>query len=48
MTIILGDILGNILGQTGVFLHELSGCGFESSCSHLNFRFRVCFEQGVP
>ena len=26
----------------------LSGCGFESSCSHLNFRFRACFEQGVP
>ena len=21
--------------------------GFESSCSHLNFRFRACFEQGV-
>ena len=28
--------------------YELSGCGFESSCSHLNFRFRACFEQGVP
>ena len=27
---------------------ELSGSGFESSCSHLNFRFRACFEQGVP
>ena len=23
-------------------------CGFESSCSHLNFRFRACFEQGGP
>ena len=22
-------------------------CGFESSCSHLNFRFCACFEQGV-
>ena len=22
--------------------------GFESSCSHLNFRFRACFEEGVP
>ena len=31
-----------------VFAHELSGSGFESSCSHLNFRFRACFEQGVP
>ena len=31
-----------------VFVYELSGCGFESRCSHLNFRFRACFEQGVP
>ena len=31
-----------------VFVYELSGCGFESSCSHLNFRFCACFEQGVP
>ena len=27
---------------------RLSGCGFESRCSHLNFRFRACFQQGVP
>ena len=31
-----------------VFVYELSGSGFESSCSHLNFRFRNCFEEGVP
>ena len=31
-----------------VFDYELSGCGFESSCSHLNFRFGTCFKQGVP
>ena len=31
-----------------VFVYELSGCGFAYSCSHLNFRFRVCIEQGVP
>ena len=31
-----------------LFVYELSGCGFGSSCSHLNSRFRVCFEQGVP
>ena len=31
-----------------MFVYELSGCGFESSCSHLNFRFCSCFEQGVP
>ena len=31
-----------------VFVYELSGFGFESSCSHLNFRFHACSEQGVP
>ena len=31
-----------------MFVYELSGCGFESRCSHLNFRFHACFEQGVP
>ena len=31
-----------------VFVHELSGCEFESCCSHLNFGFRTCFDQGVP
>ena len=31
-----------------VFVYELSGCGFESRCSHLNFRFCACFELGVP
>ena len=31
-----------------VFVYELSGCGFKSSRSHLNFRFSTCFEQGVP
>ena len=31
-----------------VFVYDLSGCWFKSSCSHLNFRFCACFEQGVP
>ena len=31
-----------------VFIYELSGCEFQSCCSHLNFRFRTCLEQGVP
>ena len=31
-----------------VFVYELNCCGFESHCSRSNFRFRVCFEQGVP
>ena len=30
-----------------VFVYKLSGKGFESHCSHLNFRYHVCFEQGV-
>ena len=30
-----------------VFTCKLSGCGFESSCSHLTFRYRTCFKQGV-
>ena len=31
-----------------VFVYELSGYRFESSCSLLNFRYRVCFEQQFP
>ena len=31
-----------------VFTYELSGCGFESPCSHLNFRFRPCFKKRFP
>ena len=31
-----------------VFVYELSGSGFQSSASYLNFRFRASFEQGVP
>ena len=27
---------------------KCSLCGFKSSCSHLNFRFQACFEEGVP
>ena len=31
-----------------MFVYKLSGCGFVSHCSHLNFRYGACFEQGVP
>ena len=31
-----------------VFVYELSSCGFKSHFSHLNLRYRACFEQGVP
>ena len=27
-----------------MLVFELSSCGFDSSCSHLNFRYRACFE----
>ena len=42
------SIISPVWRNGWVFVYELSGSGFESSCSHLNFRFRVCFEQGVP
>ena len=42
----------SFIGQTWpngwVFVYKLSGSGFESNCSHLNFRFRAYFEQWVP
>ena len=31
-----------------MFVYELSGCAFESSCSYLKFRFRACFKLGAP
>ena len=37
----------NLCQDGWVFIYKLSGCGFASSCSHLNFRFRTCFEGGV-
>ena len=29
--------------NSSVFFYELSGCGFEFSCIHLNFRYHTCF-----
>ena len=42
----------NSLLKTGVISQvsmtaKLSGCGFESCCNHLNFRYGACFEQWV-
>ena len=31
-----------------VFVYEISASGSKCRCSHLNFRFCACFEQGVP
>ena len=36
------------LRNVWVTVYEVSGSGFEFSCTHLNFRFCACFEQGVP
>ena len=43
----LSSIICSVLPNCSVFLYELSGCGFESPCSHLNFRYRACFELRV-
>ena len=42
------SIIWSVQPNGWVFLYQLSGFGFESSCSHLNFRFIACFEQGLP
>ena len=42
------SIIWPVWPNGSVFVYELSGSGFESSCSHLNFRFHACFDQGVP
>ena len=31
-----------------VFVQKLTGSWFESSCSHITFRFCACYEEGVP
>ena len=41
------SIIWSIWPNGWVLVH-LSGCRFESCCSHLNFRYCTCFEQGVP
>ena len=33
------------LGKGWVYDYELSGCGFESRCCHLNFRYSACFSK---
>ena len=34
--------------NNSVFIYELSGCGFDSRCSHVNFRSYARFEQRLP
>ena len=31
-----------------LFIYELRGSTFQSTCNHLNFRFRACIEQEFP
>ena len=42
------SIIWPVWPNAWVFVHKLTGSGFESSCSHLNFRFRAFSEQRVP
>ena len=44
----MGLVFLSISFGTGNVQPKDCGCGFKSSCSHLNSRFRACFEQGVP
>ena len=42
------SIIWSVWPNSWVFVDKLSGSVFGSTCSHLNFVFRDCFEQGVP
>ena len=44
----LSSIIQSVWPNGWVFVYEVSGCGFESCCSHLNFRYCPCLEQEVP
>ena len=44
----LNSIIWPVWLNGWVFVYELSSCGFEYRRSHLNFRYRAYFEQGVP
>ena len=44
----LSSIIWAVWLKGWVFIYELSGFGFKSHCSHLNFSYGACFEQGVP
>ena len=42
------SVIWSIWPNCWLLVYGLSGSGFESSCSHLNFKLRAYFEQGVP
>ena len=41
-------ILTKLAGNGWVFVYEVSGCGLESHCGLLKFRYRTSFEQELP
>ena len=43
-----GSIIWRVWLNGWLFVYKLSGCGFESRCNHLNFRYCACFEEVVP
>ena len=44
----LSSIVSSVWPNGWVVVYKLSGCKLKSCCSHLNFRYRDYFEQGVP
>ena len=44
----LVKLVGSVWLNDWVFGYILSGYGFESNCSHLNFKYCVCFQQRFP
>ena len=44
----VNSILWSALPNGSEFLYELSGCGFESRCSDLKFRYDICLDEEVP
>ena len=43
----LSSIIQSVWPNGWMFVYEVSGCGFEPCCSHLNFRYCPCLEQEV-
>ena len=44
----LSSIIWSLWPTRWLFVYELSGCVFNSCCTLLNFRSRLCFDQEFP
>ena len=44
----LSSIIWSVWQNGWVFFYQLGGGGFQSNCTHLNFRYPACFEHKVP